>query len=122
MYYQASAIAHCRLGPIALGIEYTGIISQAKFNGLDRQTLQHRLTHKASLERMDKAITLPGLLVIEPASWPRGLPVSVAIVRDDQYEASQAFCYALGLMGVIRLTFRVSQTALALALVDRLTG
>ncbi len=121
-YQQASAVARCHPGPIALGIDYTGIIGQFEFNVLDRSTLGQRLAHRLSVERLDKAILLPGPLVIDPASWPRGAPMSVVIVRDDQYQAAQDFCHALGLLGVTRLAFRVSQTALALALVDRLTG
>ncbi len=121
-YRSASAQACCKPGLIALGIEYSGIISNAQFRHLDRQTLGQRLVHRLSFERMDKALTLPGPIQIDPLSWPKGAPVSIIMVRDDQYEASQLFCYELGLLGITRLTFRISQMALALALMDRLAG
>jgi len=117
-----SARAVCRPGPLALSIAYSGLVRQSEFDVLDRLTLPARLAHRVSIERMDHAITPPEVPIVIAHHWPAGLPVSVVIVRDDQYDYSQAFCYALGLVGVNRLTFRVSETALALAFVDRLTA
>ena len=110
MFLCNSAKATCGDDGGILTIDYSGVINQAAFHLLDVQTQARRMAAPVALERMDKALTLPGPVVVCPSAWMPGTPPSAVIVRDDQYPASVAFCVLLAERGVLRMTFLQWQT------------
>ena len=119
--HQSAQARCCKLGRV-LQVHYSGAISRANFRRLDAAVLPWRQGAAVALERMDLALTLVGDGLVSEAHWPVGTPASVVIVRPDQYDYSQRFCRELGQRGIIRMTFLASQTALALALVERMAS
>ncbi len=116
VYHCNSARAACHLGDDGLlYVDYSGVIAQGEFTRLDHEVLPARRAAPAAVERMDRAITLPGQIIIDPKAWPAGTPPSVVIVRDDQFSASAEFCRLLALRGIFRHTFLLHQAKLALA-------
>ena len=112
-----SAKATCGDDGGILTIDYSGVINQAAFHLLDVQTQARRMAAPVALERMDKALTLPGPVVVCPIAWMPGTSPSAIIVRDDQQAASAAFCLLLRDRGILRLTFRQNQIDRALQFV-----
>ncbi len=96
-----------------LDIEYTGVINQAGFHGLDSAINSQRMACVVAIERQDCAMTLPGDVVVCPGIWLPGTPPSAIIVRPDQFDASVAFCVLLAGRGVQRMTFLVWQAEYA---------
>lgn len=118
-----SARALCDRRGKMLEINFSGSISLASIDVLERRLLPDRRGISVTLERMDKALTMFGVMVaVNPLNFPEWTPAAAVIVRDDQYEHQVEVSRQMALLGLIRLPFLTSQLAWAQAFAERVAA
>lgn len=106
-----------------LEINFSGSISLASMDVLERRVLPDRRGISVSLECMDKALTMfGGLVALNPLHFPEWTPPAAVIVREDQYERQLEVSRQMALRGLISVPFLSSQLAWAKAFVERVAA
>jgi 2-methylisocitrate lyase-like PEP mutase family enzyme len=104
-----SAVARCNETNGVLCVEYSGLITPAIFGQLDYMLAPARARTMGAFENISNAITQPVGSHFCKSSWPSSTPVSIVIVRGDQWEQEVTFSEALAKIGVLRFAFPVEQ-------------
>jgi hypothetical protein len=105
-----------------LSIQYSGLITTSVFNRLDVAMAPIRVRNRIALENISDALTVHEGFDVLPEGWPADTPISVVIVRDDQYAICSEFSRILATMGVVRVVFLQRQFDEALSFAERISG
>lgn len=106
-----------------LGINFSGSVSLASMDVLERRVLPDRRGLAVSLERMDKALTMfGGLVAVNPLHFPDWTPPAAVIVREDQMDYQRELSRQMAMLGLIRVPFLTSQLEWAQAFVDQIAA
>jgi hypothetical protein len=116
-----SALARCSEDKGVLCVEYSGLITPRIFAQLDAMLGPARARTVGAFENISNAITLPQEPHLCKSAWLRSTPVSIVIVRDDQWETWVTYYRRVWEeTGVFRAVFFQHQFEEALAFARRI--